>query len=409
MQTARDFEYRLQPAKPSSYQLPPVVQPQWRLTDLLIRQAADEAEALRRELRESYGVRHCLLLDRARSGIYLLCKAFGLDGEWILTSLMHRPTAVLLQDQTAGVVFADVDEHLTIDPDSVARLITPKTSTILATHTYGKAADVVALRKLADQHGIALIENAVHMDGHCAVRGRAIGSWGDAAVVSFNVDKPLGAILGGALLTNRDDIWAAVNTYALGSPNTKEMRERIRTTFAAYRLKPLALHLPLGWRHRSAVDGVQEIENFDIDMYKQYTPRQIHPRQARVALACLRREAQASDTRKSNVDHLRQRLQGDARFVLPVSTADRPHTHTYCPLVLRQGSRIDLGNHLAAAGIETKWRLAPLHTQTGFTEARHDDLSRSERLWQQHLLVPAGISTRTSQVDHLADALLSWR
>jgi len=409
MQAARDFETRLQPAKPSSYQLPPVVQPQWRLADLLIRQAEDEAEALRRELCESYGVRHCLLLDRARSGIYLLCKAFSLDGEWILTSLMHRPTAVLLQDQTAGVVFADVDEHLTIDPNSVARLITPNTSAILATHTYGKAADVVALRKLADQHGVALIENAVHMAGHCSVDGRAIGAWGDAAVVSFNVDKPLGAILGGALLTNRDDIWAAVNAYALGVPNTKEMRERIRTTFAAYRLKPLALRLPLGRRHRAAVDGVQEIEHFAIDTYNRYTPRRIHPRQARVALACLRREARASEIRKSNADRLRQKLQGDVRFALPVSTDERPHTYTYYPLILREGSRIALGNHLAAAGIETKWRLAPLHTQAGFIEARCDDLSRGESLWQQHLLVPAGTSTSTAQMDRLAEALLSWR
>lgn len=409
MQAARDFETRLQPAKPSSYQLPPVVQPQWRLADLLTRQAGDEGEALRRELCESYGVRHCLLLDRARSGIYLLCKAFGLDGEWILTSLMHRPTAVLLQDQTAGVVFADVDEHLTIDPDSVARLITPNTSAILATHTYGKAADVVALRKLADQHGVALIENAVHMAGHCSVEGRAIGAWGDAAVVSFNVDKPLGAILGGALLTNRDDIWAAVNAYALGVPNTKEMRERIRTTFAAYRLKPLALRLPLGRRHRAAVDGVQEIEQFAIDTYNRYTPRRIHPRQARVALACLRREARASEIRKSNADRLRQKLQGDVRFALPVSTEERPHTYTYYPLILREGSRMDLGNHLAAAGIETKWRLAPLHTQAGFIEARCDDLSRGESLWQQHLLVPAGTSTSTAQMDRLAEALLSWR
>lgn len=409
MQAVHEVDSRLQPAKPSSYRLPPVVQPQWRLADLLTRQAADEAEALRQELCESYGVRHCLLLDRARSGIYLLCKAFGLDGEWVLTSLMHRPTAVLLQDQTAGVAFADVDEHLTIDPGSAARLITPETSAILATHTYGKAADVIALRKLADQHGIALIENAVHMAGHCSVQGRSLGAWGDAAVISFNVDKPLGAILGGALLTNRDDIWSAVGSYALGAPNTKEMRERIRTTFTAYRLKPLALRLPLGRSHRAAVDGVQEIENFAIDTYNRYTPRQIHPRQARVALACLRREAGASATRERNANRLVQRLQSDARFALPVSSEDRPHTHTYYPLIVREGSRIDLGNHLAAAGIETKWRLAPLHTQSGFTGARRDDLSRSEWLWQQHLLVPAGTSTSTAQVDHLADALLSWR
>jgi len=195
----------------------------------------------------------------------------------------------------------------------------------------------------------------------------------------------------------------------LGTPNTKEMRERIRTTFAAYRLKPLALRLPLGRRHRAAVDGVQEIEHFAIDTYTHYKPRRIHSWQARVALACLRREVRASEIRKSNADRLQRKLQGDARFALPISTADRPHTYTYYPLILCEGSRMDLGRHLAAAGIETKWRLAPLHTQAGFNEARCDDLSRSVSLWQQHLLVPAGTSTSAAQIDHLADALLSWR
>lgn len=403
-----DTQSRLQPAKPAHYRLPPVVQPQWHLSDLWLRQCKDEAEALRQRLCKNYGIRHCLLLDRARSGLYLLCKAFGLDDEWITTSLMHRPSVVVLSNHASGIAFAEVDESLTIELGSVERLISPRTCAILATHTYGKAADVVALRHLADRRGLALIENAVHMASGRMVSDRPIGSWGDATLVSFNVDKPLGGILGGALLTNRDDVWNAVSKYALGPANTKEMRERIRTTYLAYRLKPLTLRLVSDRRHRAESDGVEEIERVDINMYRAYTPRDIHPRQARVALACLGREANMVATRSENAARLNDRLREDKRFLLPESTQDRPHTYTYYPLILRDGSRLDLGRHLAQAGIESKWRLAPLHTQAGFTDARHDVLDRSEALWRQHLLLPAGASTTRKQIDYLADTLLDW-
>lgn len=403
-----ETEYRLQPRKPKNYVLPPVVQPQWQWRDLIGESNVAAAEALRETLCERYGVRHCLLLDRARSGVFLLCKAFGLDGEWVMTSLMHRPTAVVLANHSAGVAFADTDEHMTMDPGSAERLISPRTSTILATHTYGKAADVRALRLLADKRGVALIENAVHLASGCKVDGKPLGAWGDASMLSFNVDKPLGGILGGALLTNRDDIWDAVSKFVLGPPNTQEMRERIKTTYTAYRLKPLFLKLPAGRKHRGQADGVAEIESFDIGTYRNFTPRQIHPWQARVALCCLRRESQIMRTRTLHAQALNERLLTDNRFIVPTSTPDRQHTFTYYPLVLREGSRLALGEHLANAGIESKWRLAPLHLQAGFTNAPHDDLSVGNRIWRQHLLLPVGPTTTDRDIDYLADTLLRW-
>jgi dTDP-4-amino-4,6-dideoxygalactose transaminase len=408
MQTELDAESRLQPRKPFSYRLRPVVQPQWHWWDLVGTNPATAADGLRKNLCERYGVKHCLLLDRARSGIFLLCRAFGLNGEWIMTSLMHRPTAVVLANHSVGVVFADVDEDMTISPASVERMVGAQTSAILATHTYGKAADIKALRALADRRGLALIENAVHLASNCKVDGRPLGAWGDASVVSFNVDKPLGGILGGALLTNRDDIWDAVSKFPLGPPNTLEMRERIRTTYTAYRLKPLLLRLPVGRKHRGEADGVAEIEHFGLDTYRSFTPRRIHPWQAKVALSCLHRESGFTHVRTEHALRLNDRLRADDRFCVPLSTTERPHTFTYYPLVLREGSRLNLGEHLARAGIESKWRLAPLHCQRGFTTARHDDLSVGDRVWKQHLLLPVGPCTSDRDIEYLADALLAW-
>ena len=77
-------EAKLQPPKPDHYRLPPLVQPNWRPRDLLAALEGNPREELAALLRTRYGVRHCLLLDRARSGMYLLIRAAGIDGEWII-------------------------------------------------------------------------------------------------------------------------------------------------------------------------------------------------------------------------------------------------------------------------------------------------------------------------------------
>ena len=66
-----DQAFGLQPPKPSSYRLPSLVQPNWQLHDMLGALQAGPFERLSRELCQHYGNRYCLLLDRARSGMYL--------------------------------------------------------------------------------------------------------------------------------------------------------------------------------------------------------------------------------------------------------------------------------------------------------------------------------------------------
>lgn len=407
MNIQKDRNLRQQPPKPKHYRLPPVVQPNWKLSDLTCGLFNDQKEKLASRLCERYGVRHCLLLDRARSGLYLLRKALDLSGEWISTSVMHRPTGVLLKNICDSVAFADIDESFTMSVDSVSALISPQTSTILATHMFGKSADIVKLRQVVDSHGLFLIENGVHMAGNMTIAGQRLGSFGDATILSFNVDKPLGAILGGALLTNRNDIWKAVSRMQLGAPNTRETYERILSTYLAYRLKSLILKLPGTGSLKNANDGVADIEAFSIKKYSKYNPLEIHRLQATLALCCSQREDAYINTRRCNAELLTRLLKSNSKLQLPYSTPTQPHAFTYYPIVFKDHSRYKIGQKMAKAGIETKWRYYPLHLQPGFTEIRRNDLSQSEALWASHLLFPAGVSTSVKQIEYLANSINS--
>ncbi len=398
---------RFQPEKPDRYRLPPVVQPNWRLRDLEGALRPDKLDRLTDQIRSRYGVRYCVLLDRARSGLFLLAKLRELSGEWLLTSIMHRPTAVLLRQYCAGLAFVDVRSDFTVDPASVERMITAGSRALVATHTYGKAADVRTLRRLADRNNLFLIENAVHLAGGASVDGRLLGSWGDAAILSFNVDKPLGAILGGALLTNREDVWRSVSSQPLSVPNTKETWDRIFSTYLAYRLKPAILRLGLGQSHRAASDSVNETEAFRLDSYATYQPRAIHNLQATIALNCFLKQDNVISKRQHNAEKLSAALRDIRELQLPESTAQQPHTFTYYPIMLGTHDRLELGSKLAQLGIETKWRYPPLHLQRDFSDIRRDTLPITEIIWRKHLLLPAGPWSNDSQIDYLANALHS--
>jgi len=393
------------PPLPKWYKLPPVVNPRWRLSDLVNLKKAKNL--LRNTICQQYGVKHCLLLDRARSGLYLLIKGLGLTDEWITSSFMHRPASVLIKNHINSLVLSSVNDDFNIDAEDVNGLISQKTQVILATHMYGKSANIVRLRELADQHGLFLIENAVHIPGNIMVQNKKLGSWGDAAILSFNVDKPVGAILGGALITNRDDVWQSVQKQELGKSNGAECWNRIYSTFLAYYLKPLALKLPGTKNLREAKNGAGETEKFNINKYSKFLPRTIHSLQASAALRGFKRSDDIVRNRIKNAEFLTQLLSGNKKIFLPSSSDLSPNTYLYYPVRFTDDiNRYEIGYQLSELGIETKWRYYPLHLQTGFKDCRHSDMTKTIKHWSQHLLLPASSNVRSDQLKYLARSLV---
>ncbi len=111
----------------------------------------------------------------------------------------------------ASVRFADIREDFTIDPDSVAALIGPRTAAIMPVHLYGLPADMHALMSLASAHGLAIVEDAAQ--AHAAdVDGRRVGSFG-VGCFSFYATKNVTSGEGGCITT--DDSMLAERLRAL--------------------------------------------------------------------------------------------------------------------------------------------------------------------------------------------------
>jgi perosamine synthetase len=96
-------------------------------------------------------------------------------------------------------------DTLGIDPEDAARRITARTKAMVIVHLWGLPCKVHELRKLADSHGLKIIEDASHAHG-ASVDGVPCGRFGDVSVFSLQGDKLVPAGEGGVLLTDDESV-----------------------------------------------------------------------------------------------------------------------------------------------------------------------------------------------------------
>lgn len=156
------------------------------------------------------GVKHCIAMCNATVALEVAIRALGLKGEVIVPSFTFIATPHSLTWQHVTPVFADIDlgTH-NLDPKEVERLITPRTTGILAVHVWGRACEVGLLAEIADRHNLRLIFDAAHAFA-CSHGGKMMGGFGDLEVFSFHATKFFNTFEGGAVVTNDDDLASTI-------------------------------------------------------------------------------------------------------------------------------------------------------------------------------------------------------
>jgi dTDP-4-amino-4,6-dideoxygalactose transaminase len=159
-------------------------------------------QELEQRVAEMHGVAHCVAMCNGTIALEIAIRALGMEGEVIIPSYTFIATAHALWWQGITPVFADIDPGThNLDPASVRRMVTPRTSGIIGVHLWGRPAPIEALQEIADEHGLSLMFDAAHAFGASA-GGRLIGGFGNCEVLSFHATKVFNTFEGGAVLTN---------------------------------------------------------------------------------------------------------------------------------------------------------------------------------------------------------------
>lgn len=148
------------------------------------------------------GAGHAIAVTNCTAALHLALEAVGVGpgDEVIVPALTFVASANAVRYCGGRVVFADIvgPDDLNLDPEDVARRITPRTTAIVAVHYAGYPAHIERLCEIADAHGLAIVEDCAHALV-TRIGDRHLGTFGAAGCFSFFTNKNLTCGEGGLI------------------------------------------------------------------------------------------------------------------------------------------------------------------------------------------------------------------
>ena len=328
--------------------------------------------AFEREWAAYCGVTHAVGLGNGTDALQLSLTALGVGpgDEVIVPANTFIATAAAVVRAGAAPRFADVSaDTLLMTADTLAEAITPRTRAVIIVHLYGQMPDMAGLLAVAEQAGIAVIEDAAQAHG-AEWGGRRAGSFGVVSCFSFYPAKNLGAFGdAGAVVTSRPELADEIRSLAnhgRSHGHSHYDHDRIGTN--------------------SRLDALQAILlSGKLAHLDEWTER-------RIALA----------------SRYREQLGGCEFTVagLKLTAAAAPGRHVYHLFVVRVPRRDSVRAELAQRGIQTGVHYpVPCHCQPPLREFAERPLRVAERTASELLSLPLFPHMTDRQVDYVCESL----
>lgn len=242
-------------AMPAQEQLMPA------LADVLYSGMIAEGEAVyefERQFGKHFGLKNVLAMSSGTAALHAALTLAGVTSgdEVISTPMTAEPTNTSILYCGAKVVWADVDPASgNMDPESVKKRITPKTKAILCVHYAGYPARLRELREIADNNGIALIEDCAHALG-AYLDGKHVGNVGHYAIFSFQAIKHMTTVDGGALVISDSSRLNDAKRFRWFGMLKGVPRTEVDITSVGYKYNMNNVTATIGLAQLQVIDGV---------------------------------------------------------------------------------------------------------------------------------------------------------
>jgi dTDP-4-amino-4,6-dideoxygalactose transaminase len=313
------------------------------------------------------GAKHAFGVANGTDGLIIALHAanIGTGDEVIVPSHTYVASAASIHFAGATPVLVECGPDHMIDALAVADAVTSRTAAIMPVQLNGRTCDMDALQKIADRHGLAIIEDAAQALGS-KFKGRNAGTFGVAAEFSFYPAKVLGCFGDGGGLTTNDS--AIARKISLLRDHGRDENGLVTT-----------------WGLNSRLDNLQ----------------------AAVLNVKLQRLDAEIERRREIARRYRAGLQDLDDFVIPPGPDDDPdHFDIYQNYEVESGRRDDLRRQLEEDGIRTiiQWAGKPVHQFDGLGLG-DVHLPYTDRLFERCFLLPMNTSLTNEEVDYICDRI----
>lgn len=321
-------------------------------------------EEFERAFAEYTGSEYAVAVNSGTAALHtaLLAHGIGKGDEVITSPFSFIATGNSILYTGAKPVFADIEaDTYNIDPADIQEKISPKTRAILPVHLYGHPAEMKAILELAEDHGLALIEDACQAHG-ASYFGTKVGAFG-TGTFSFYPTKNMTTGEGGMLTTG-----------------DKEVAERARM-IRAHGSKERYLHEMVGYNLRMT----------DIA--------------AAIGLVQLKKLYGFNAARQKNAKILFEGLKDVDGIILPIEREGCSHVfHQY---TIRAEKRDELAAFLREREIGSGIHYPiPIHTQPLYRELGYkDSLPVSETAAEEVISLPVHPGVSEADLDKIIAAI----
>ena len=166
------------------------------------------------------GAKYSVAVSNGTAALHLNTMALGVKpGDKVITTpITFVASANCVRYCGGEVVFADIDpETYLLDINHVRSLlevdVNKKIKGIIPVNFAGRVVDMEAFRKLADEYGCWIIEDACHSPGGFFMNGvgnevnAGSGKYADLSIFSFHPVKHIAAGEGGMITTNNEELY----------------------------------------------------------------------------------------------------------------------------------------------------------------------------------------------------------
>jgi pyridoxal phosphate-dependent aminotransferase EpsN len=338
-------------------------------------------DALEQEFCKTVGVRHAAALSSGTAALHLAMRLAGVRrGDEVLCSTLTFVASANPIVYEGGVpVFVDSDaSSWNLDPNLLAEELEAARQrgrmprALVLTHLYGQSADLDPIAELCDRHGIVLIEDAAEALG-ATYKDKSPGSYGRAAIFSFNGNKIITTSGGGMLVSDDADL----------------IRQARLLSTQARDPAPHYEHSKLGYNYRmsnvlAAVGRAQ----------LRVLPDRVRRRRA----VCELYRKALKDV--PGIEWMPEASHGSCTRWLTVALIDPEQFGATA-----EEARLEL----EVRDIESRPVWKPLHLQPLYRDCRRVGGAVSERLFNRGLCLPSGSQMTESDVSRVVDGLLACR
>ena len=201
---------------------------------------ASEVDEFEDDFAKRMGCAHALGVTSGTAALITSLAALGVGpGDEVVIPAYTFIASAAATLAVGGIpVLAEVDESLTLAPETLENAISEHTRAIMPVHMRGMPARMCELTRIAHGRGISVVEDAAQATG-ASYRGRPVGSFGDANAFSLQMHKIITTGEGGVLTTNDPDLLFRAKCF---HDSASEWRgaawqhgdPRVRATFVAF-------------------------------------------------------------------------------------------------------------------------------------------------------------------------------